>query len=118
VVMGSGSPSLWRSVFRVVRFSSGYRNCCGTKHRTRWADPESLHLDLDQRHLAFGHGIHFCLGAPLARMEGHVAFGSLLRRLPELRLAVPVEDLHWDHGDGLVLRGLSTLPVLPGPSLP
>ena len=75
-------------------------------------------LDLhrtDTRHLAFGHGIHFCLGAPLARMEGQLAFGTLLRRFPELRLAVPDGDLRWGHGDGLVLRGLSELPVIPGP---
>jgi cytochrome P450 len=68
------------------------------------------------RHLAFGHGIHFCLGAPLARMEGHVAIGTLVRRFPELRLAVPAHQLHWAHGDGLVLRGLSMLPVIPGRS--
>ena len=43
----------------------------------------------DPRHLAFGHGIHFCLGAPLARMEGRVAFATLLRRFPAMRLAVP-----------------------------
>jgi cytochrome P450 len=85
---------------------------------TRWTNPEDLDLDQDQRHLAFGHGIHFCLGAPLARMEGQIAFTSLLRRFPQLRLAVPVEDLRWDHGDGLVLRGLSRLPVIPGPCLP
>ena len=75
-------------------------------------------LDLhrtDTRHLAFGHGIHFCLGAPLARMEGQLAFGTLLRRFPELRLAVPDGDLRWGHGDGLVLCGLSELPVIPGP---
>jgi cytochrome P450 len=77
---------------------------------------EDLDLErTDVRHLAFGHGIHFCLGAPLARMEGQLAFGALLRRFPELQLAVPVEDLHWGHGDGLVLRGLSELPVIPGP---
>jgi cytochrome P450 len=51
-------------------------------------------------------------------MEGQLALASLLRRFPELRLAVPVGDLHWDHGDGLVLRGLSELPVIPGPALP
>jgi hypothetical protein len=39
----------------------------------------------------------------------------LLRRFPELRLAVPATELHWDHGDGLVLRGLSEPPVIPGP---
>ena len=62
----------------------------------RYASPETLDLERDEaRHLAFGHGIHHCLGAPLARMEGHLALGSLLRRFPELSLAVPVTDLHW-----------------------
>jgi len=81
--------------------------------------PQSDALDIDRpnvRHLAFGHGIHFCLGAPLARMEGQLALGSLLHRFPQLRLAVGPEDLHWGHGDGLVLRGLSALPVVPGPA--
>ena len=82
----------------------------------RHADPEVLDIDrADTRHLAFGHGIHHCLGAPLARMEGQLALGSLLHRFPELRLAVPAAALHWGHGDGLVLRGLSELPVIPGP---
>jgi cytochrome P450 len=85
----------------------------------RFSDPDALDVRRsDQRHLAFGHGIHFCLGAPLARMEGRLALGSLFRRFPELRLAVPVEELHWGHGDGLVLRGLSELPVFPGPHRP
>ena len=83
----------------------------------RFPDAEALELDrTDQRHLAFGHGIHFCLGAALARMEGGLALGSLLRRFPELRLAVRPDELHWNHGDGLVLRGLSELPVVAGPS--
>jgi cytochrome P450 len=75
-------------------------------------------LDFDRaevRHLGFGHGIHFCLGAPLARMEGNIALATLIRRFPELRLAVPAEQLQWGHGDGVVLRGLSELPVVPGP---
>ncbi len=81
------------------------------------ANPNGLDLARDVgRHMAFGHGIHFCLGARLARMEGHVALGTLVRRFPEMRLAVPVETLHWDHGDGLVLRGLSHLPVIAGPA--
>jgi cytochrome P450 len=81
-----------------------------------YARAEELDLERpDVRHIAFGHGIHFCLGAPLARMEGHVALGTLIARFPGLRLAVPPEDLHWGHGDGLVLRGLSSLPVVPGP---
>lgn len=82
----------------------------------RYDDAESLDIEREvTRHLAFGHGIHFCLGAPLARLEAQVAFGALLARFPELRLAVPFEDLHWGHGDGLVLRGLSELPVRLGP---
>ena len=78
-------------------------------------------LDIDRtgvRHLAFGHGIHHCLGAPLARLEGRIALGTLLRRFPQLRLAVTDDELRWGHGDGLVLRGLSELPVIPGPVLP
>ena len=85
----------------------------------KFADPDSLDIDRQvSRHLAFGHGVHHCLGAPLARMEGRVALTSLLGRFPQLTLAIPAEDLRWGHGDGLVLRGLSELPVVPGPSLP
>jgi len=85
----------------------------------RYARPEELDVDRDEaRHLAFGHGIHHCLGAPLARLEGNIALESLLRRYPEMSLAVPAPDLHWRHGDGLVLRGLSALPVIPGRALP
>ena len=80
------------------------------------ADLETLDIERsDARHLAFGHGIHFCLGAALARMEAQLALHSLIQRFPDLRLAVPVEQLHWNHGDGLVLRGLSELPIIPGP---
>lgn len=78
-------------------------------------------LDINRsavRHLAFGHGIHFCLGAALARMEGQLALRSLLERFPDMRLAVAPDDLHWGRGDGLVLRGLSELPVIPGQPLP
>jgi cytochrome P450 len=63
-------------------------------------------------HLAFGAGIHYCLGAPLARLEGQIAIATLLRRLPDLRLAVPSETLRWR--PGLVLRGLESLPVTAG----
>jgi len=62
-------------------------------------------------HATFGHGVHHCLGAPLARLESEIAFTELLRRFPEMRLAIAPEELRWGHGDGLVLRGLSTLPV-------
>lgn len=80
-------------------------------------DPDVLDIGRDgDRHLAFGHGIHHCLGAGLARLEARSALGELLRRFPRLRIAVPLEDLHWSHGDGVVLRGLAELPVIPGPS--
>ncbi len=65
-------------------------------------------------HLAFGHGIHHCVGARLARLEAQIAFTTLLTRFPAMRLAGSPEDLHWGRGDGLVLRGLSSLPVLLG----
>ncbi|MFY1691562.1 cytochrome P450 family protein [Plantactinospora sp. WMMB782] len=76
--------------------------------------PEPDRLDLDRPatpNLAFGHGIHYCLGAPLARLEGQIAFGALARRFPGMRLAVPPEEIGWR--PSLLLRGLSTLPVRP-----
>ncbi|MFI7543617.1 cytochrome P450 [Actinoplanes sp. NPDC049599] len=60
-------------------------------------------------HLGFGHGVHHCLGAQLARMELQVALGTLLHRLPELRLAVDEKRLEWK--SGLLVRGLRALPV-------
>ncbi|MEU3752922.1 cytochrome P450 [Streptomyces olivoreticuli] len=59
-------------------------------------------------HLAFGHGIHHCLGAPLARLEAAVAFTALLDRFPDLALAVAPEEVPWRPG---LIRGLSELPV-------
>jgi len=72
--------------------------------------PEPDRLDLarpDNRHLAFGWGIHFCLGAPLARVEGQVAIGALARRLPALALATDRPE--WRESSAL--RGLKALPV-------
>jgi cytochrome P450 len=64
----------------------------------------------DNPHLAFGHGIHHCLGAPLARLEGRIALGTLLTRFPRLRLAAPAEQL--TRRPGVLINGLDTLPVL------
>ncbi|MFF7215178.1 cytochrome P450 [Streptomyces sp. NPDC008238] len=80
----------------------------------RFADPDRLDVTrADNAHLAFGHGIHYCLGAPLARLEGRIAVGTVLRRLPGLALAVPAEELHWRPR---VLRGPARLPVTFGPA--
>jgi cytochrome P450 len=76
----------------------------------RFADPERLDLGRHPNpHLGFGKGPHYCLGAPLARLETEVALGTLLRRLPGLRLAVPEDDLRWRFLPGF--RGLEALPV-------
>lgn len=75
----------------------------------RYDRPGELDVTRKQRpHLAFGHGIHYCLGAPLARMEAIIALGTLLRRLPDLALAVPDEQLTWRAAS---TRGLAQLPV-------
>lgn len=63
----------------------------------------------DNPHLAFGNGPHFCLGAPLARMEAEIGFETLLRRLPDLALAVPPDQLPWRAS--FRNRGLLELPV-------
>jgi cytochrome P450 len=72
--------------------------------------PERLDLArTDNGHLALGHGIHYCLGAPLARLETEIALGTLLRRLPELALDVPRAELRWR--PSMRARGLLALPV-------
>ncbi|GHE01063.1 cytochrome P450 family protein [Streptomyces alanosinicus] len=72
----------------------------------RYAEPDRFDIRRDPRgHLAFGHGIHFCLGAPLARLEGRTAIGTLLRRAPALALDTHPED--WL--PGLLMRGPRTL---------
>jgi cytochrome P450 len=71
-------------------------------------DPDRLDIGrTDNRHIAFGWGIHFCLGAPLARVEGQIAINTLVRRLPKLALTTDKPEFR----QSLTLRGLSTLPV-------
>lgn len=60
-----------------------------------------------EKHLAFGHGIHYCIGAPLARIEGAIAMNAMLERLPNLQLAT--NDLTWRHD--MAIRSLEALPV-------
>jgi cytochrome P450 len=74
----------------------------------QFPDPDRLDLTrTDNRHIAFGMGIHFCLGAPLARMEGQIAINTLLARLPRLTLATDRPRFR----QSLTLRGLQALPV-------
>jgi cytochrome P450 len=76
----------------------------------QFREPEKLDITREpNRHIAFGFGIHFCLGAPLARLEGTLAINLLLERMPRLRLAVEPGALRWR--DGILVHGLRRLPV-------
>ena len=76
----------------------------------QFPDPDRLDLGRDTSgHVAFGHGIHYCLGAPLARMKAEVALGALLARFPEISLAVPPRELRWRPVS--LMHGLESLPV-------
>ncbi|MFN8590546.1 MAG: cytochrome P450 [Thermomicrobiales bacterium] len=77
----------------------------------RFAHPDVYDILRDDanRHVAFGKGIHACLGAPLARVEGQIAFEVLFGRYPELRLAVPEDEIRWNAG---FLRGFGSIPLL------
>jgi cytochrome P450 len=77
----------------------------------RFAEPDTFDITREDanRHVAFGKGIHVCLGAPLARLEGQIALTTLFQRMPELRLAIPAEAATWRPG---FLRQLHELPLL------
>jgi cytochrome P450 len=86
--------------------------CVASANRdgARIADPDRFDLTRrDLTHLSFGHGIHFCLGAPLARVEAEVALRGLLAHFPDLTLALPAHRLAWR--PGMFMRGLVSLPV-------
>ncbi|MFM8594445.1 MAG: cytochrome P450, partial [Chloroflexota bacterium] len=76
----------------------------------RFADPDRFDITREDahRHVAFGKGLHACLGAPLARLEGQVAFETILERMPHLALAVPAEEITWQAS---FLRSLNGLPL-------
>jgi cytochrome P450 PksS len=77
---------------------------------SQFPNPDALDIAREpNRHVAFGHGVHFCLGAPLARLEGRIALTTLFARCPDLRLAQPAESLRWRRSS--IFRGLEALPV-------
>jgi cytochrome P450 len=77
---------------------------------SRYADPEELDVGRDSTgHLAFGHGIHYCVGAPLARLEAEIAFRGLIERYGEMTLAVSPDELRWRPSS--LIHGLEALPV-------
>lgn len=80
------------------------------RDETVFPDPDTMDLTRHHNsHLAFGHGFHHCVGAQLARLELHVTLTALLRRFPNLHLAVPADEVEWK--TGMLLRGPKALPV-------
>jgi cytochrome P450 len=79
----------------------------GNRDPERFADPDRLQLDRpDNSPLSFGGGLHYCLGAPLARMEAQIALPALVRRFPSLAAAGPGQ-----RRNSLTLKGFSSLPI-------
>jgi cytochrome P450 len=80
------------------------------RDETVFENPDILDIEREpNKHLSFGHGIHYCLGAALARLEAQIAISTLLERMPKLQLKGPPESLRWRRS--LILRGLAALPV-------
>jgi cytochrome P450 len=93
-----------RSGQRVFAFANS-----ANRDGAQFADPDRFDIGRTPNpHLTFGHGIHFCLGAPLARLEGEIAIARLAERFPRIRLA---GDAAPGWGDSLILRGILSLPV-------
>ncbi|MEU3855689.1 cytochrome P450 [Streptomyces sp. NPDC029554] len=80
------------------------------REERQFSSGATLDITRDQQtHIAFGHGIHHCLGAPLARIEARIAFRTLLDRFPELRLAAPAQSI--TRIPSMIINGISALPV-------
>jgi cytochrome P450 len=115
-IVHSGMPRTARTdvVIGSQLIRAGDRVICSlpAANRDGALGPDMDRLDLTREptsHVAFGHGIHHCLGAPLARMEMRTAFPALLRRFPALRLAVPLEEVPFRAFS--VVYGVQSLPV-------
>jgi cytochrome P450 len=80
------------------------------RDETAFDNPDDLDITRNpNRHVAFGMGIHYCLGAPLARLEGRIAINTLVQRYPQMQLAVPFDRVKWRSSVGV--RGLQALPL-------
>jgi len=102
VTMGGVTIARGEMVFAVIASAN--------RDERQFPNPDVLDITREpNKHLSFGLGTHFCLGAALARLEGQIALTTLLERMPDLRLAVAPERLRWR--GGLILRGLQALPV-------
>jgi cytochrome P450 len=98
-----GGKTIKRGEYVIVILGSADRD------PARFADPAELDFARQDKHIAFGRGSHYCLGAPLARLEGEIAVATLLRRLPGIRLATDVQKLSWRPVP--LFRSLVELPV-------
>jgi len=98
-----GGQHIQKGDLLIVALASANRD------EAQFTEPEELDIARRlNRHIAFGQGMHVCLGAPLARLEGDIAFTTLLRRMPNLRLNVPRDNITWRIGGNL--RGVTSLP--------
>jgi cytochrome P450 len=99
-----GGAAIGRGEIVLVSLSGANRDL------SRFADAARLDIGRDSSgHLSFGHGIHYCVGAPLARLEAEIAFGGLLGRFGSMTLAVPPDSLRWR--PSTLIHGLEALPV-------
>jgi cytochrome P450 len=85
--------------------------CAANRDPAVFHEPDKFDITRAEayKHIGFGNGIHYCLGAPLARLEGAIAINALVQRFPQLDLAAPVETLEWS--ESLLLHGMRQMPV-------
>lgn len=96
--------SMSRGDLVIVSLSSANRDS------EQFSDPDLFDITREKSpHLAFGKGIHLCLGAPLARLEGEIAINSLLKRYPDVRLKGEASELEWR--PGMIVRGVKEIPL-------